>query len=252
MKIGMCSELMNAPLVAGAGFDYIESATTALASASEEDYRRMAEAVFQSGIAAEAFNVMLPGNFCITGPAADLDPVKEYLERGFRRMAELGAVIQVFGSGGARNVPEGWPMERALEQLVDFLNMAAPLAARQSIFIAIEPLNPGECNIINTVEDARALAVRAGLANVGVLADWYHMSKQHEKPDGMLAAGKALLHCHVANPEGRRFPLPGDGADYTAFFGAMRQVGYTGRVSVEAKGTQEEYSACLRRMRECV
>lgn len=251
MKIGMCTELMNAPLVSAAGFDYIESATSALALASEEDFMKMTEAVFQSGIAAEAFNVMLPGKFHLTGPAADLAPVTEYLECGFRRMEELGAVIQVFGSGGARNVPEGWPMERALVQLVEFLNLAAPLAADHGIFIAIEPLNPGECNIINTVEDARALAAMAGLPNVGVLADWYHMAKQQETTGGMLAAGKALLHCHVANPNGRRFPLPGDGAEYTAFFGALRQIGYTGRVSVEAGGTQEEYTACLRRIREC-
>jgi sugar phosphate isomerase/epimerase len=251
MKIGMCSELMNAPLVAGAGFDYIESATSALALASEGDFREMAKAVFRSGIVAEAFNVMLPGKFHLTGPAADLDPVREYLELGFRRMAELAAVIQVFGSGGARNVPEGWPMERAAEQLVGFLNLAAPLEAKHDIFIPIEPLNPGECNIINTVEDARALAEMAGLPNIGVLADWYHMAKQQESPAGILAAGKTLLHCHLANPEGRRFPLPGDGADYSAFFGSLRQIGYTGRVSVEAGGTQDEYSACLRRIREC-
>lgn len=250
MKTGMCTELMNAPLVAGAGFDYIESATSALALASEEDFRNMAEAVSRSGIAAEAFNVMLPGKFRLTGPDADLASVKEYLELGFRRMAELGAVIQVFGSGGARNVPDGWPMERAMEQLVKFLDMAAPIAIKHGISIAVEPLNPGECNIINTVEDARALAEMAGIPNVGVLADWYHMAKQQESPMGMLAAGNSLLHCHVANPVGRRFPLPADGADYSAFFGALRQTGYSGRVSVEAGGTMDEYPACLRRMRE--
>jgi sugar phosphate isomerase/epimerase len=65
----------------------------------------------------------------------------------------------------------------------------------------------------------------------------------------MRQAGGALLHCHIASPGARRYPLPGDGADYSAFFGALRSIGYAGRVSVEGSGTPEEYAATLQRLK---
>jgi sugar phosphate isomerase/epimerase len=65
----------------------------------------------------------------------------------------------------------------------------------------------------------------------------------------MLAAGNALLHCHIAAPGNRRYLLPDDGVDYTAFFGALRAIGYTGRVSVEGTGAPQEYAATLERLK---
>lgn len=252
MKFGICADLLKAPLVAAAGFDYIEGAMTSAALASDEAFALMAESVKQSGLKVEVMNVMLPGWFRLTGPEADLKPAREYLELGFERGASLGLKVQVFGSGGARNVPEGWPMDKALDQLVEFLCMAAPIAARQGVSIAVEPLNPSECNIINTVSDALVLAERANLPNAGVLADWYHMALQQERLQGILDAGGKLLHCHIANPEGRRYPLPGDGVDFSALFGALRRIGYAGRMSVEGSGEEAEYARALLRLKEFV
>lgn len=252
MRIGICSDLLNAPLAAAAGFDYIEGAMTSVAQSSVDDFERMKDAVARSGIHAEALNVMLPGSFRLTGPDADLKPVQEYLIKGFDRAARLGVKIQVFGSGAARNVPEDWPMEQAMEQLGAFLRLAAPLAQAHGIQIAVEPLNPGECNIINTVEDALLLVKRVNLPNVGALADWFHMSAQDEGVGGLLSAGNVLFHCHIANLEGRRFPLPGDGADFSAFFNALKRIGYEGRVSVEGNGNPDEYASAFLRLRGCL
>jgi sugar phosphate isomerase/epimerase len=251
MRFGICTDLLNAPAAAAAGFNYIEGAMTQVALAPGEEFEAIADAVARSGIKAEALNVMLPGSFRLTGPEVDLAPVREYLERGFARAERLGAAVQVFGSAGARNYPEGWLKDKAMGQLADFLSMAAPMAAKHGILIAVEPVNPGECNIINTVPEALALARLACMPNVGVLADWYHMAVQGECAQGMLAAGSALLHCHIANPCGRRFPLPGDGADFSAFFGALKEIGYPGRVSIEGSGEQYEYALSLKRLREC-
>lgn len=250
MRFGMCTNLLNAPLVAKAGFDYVEGAMTQVALASEEEFAQIAEAIESSGLRAEALNVMLPGSFRLTGPAADLAPVKEYLERGFERAERLGVKVQVFGSAGARNYPEDWHKGRALTQLEQFLGMAAPIAARHGIYVAIEPLNSGESNIVNSVSEAVVLAKLAGKFNVGVLADWYHMAVEDEDNRGILDAGKLLLHCHIANPEGRRYPLPGDGADFSDFARALKKIRYGGRMSVEGAGEPDEYAGSLRRLRE--
>lgn len=252
MKFGICTDLMNAPAAAAAGFDYVEGAMTAVATADDAAFERMAEAVAKSGLKTEAMNVMLPGTFRLTGEHADLGPVRDYLARGYARAARLGACVQVFGSSGARNFPAGFPKERAMEQLAGFVRLAAEMAAPYGIRLAVEPLNPGECNIVNTVTEALSLADLAGLPSVGVLADWYHMAVQGEGGEGMLRAGARLLHCHIANPEGRRFPLPGDGADFSVFFGALKAIGYTGRVSVEGAGEPGEYAGAVKRLRECL
>lgn len=252
MKFGICADLLNAPQAAAAGFGYIEGAMTSVALAGDEAFGRMREALESSGIRAGALNVMLPGSFRLTGPDADLAPVLDYLEKGFERAALLGTRVQVFGSGTARNVPDGFPMPRAMEQLAEFLRLAAPIAAKHGIRIAVEPLNPGECNIVNTVEDALSLVRLAAVPEAGVLADWYHMAAQGEGTSGMLAARDRLLHCHIANPAGRRFPMPGDGADFAGFFSALKQIGYGAGISVEGSGSIEEYPQTLARLKGCL
>jgi D-psicose/D-tagatose/L-ribulose 3-epimerase len=250
MRFGICIDLLNAPAAAAAGFDYIEGALTQIVPATDEEFKRIAEAVERSGIRMEAMNLILPNSFRLTGPDADFNQALEYLEKGFARAQLLGAAQQGFGAPGARNCPAGWPMEKALAQLADFLNKAAALAARHGIRIAVEPMNAGDCNIVNTMPEALALAKAAGVKEQGVLADWYHMARQGEGAQAMAEAGASLLHCHIANPAGRRFPLPGDGADYSAFFGVLKGTGYRGRVSIEGAGGPGEYAAALVRLRE--
>jgi D-psicose/D-tagatose/L-ribulose 3-epimerase len=252
MRFGICIDLMNAPAAALAGFDYIEGALTQIAPATDEEFKKLADDVERSGIRMEAMNLILPNSFRLTGPDADFKQALEYLERGFSRAQLLGAAQQGFGAPGARNCPEGWPREKALAQLADFLNKASALAARHGIRIAVEPMNACDCNIVNTMREALALVKAAGTKEMGVLADWYHMARQDESAEAMAAAGGSLLHCHIANPVGRRFPLPGDGADYSAFFSVLKELGYRGRMSVEGAGEPGEYAAALSRLREYI
>ena len=249
MRFGMCTDLMNAELVAGAGFDYIETGLTAVATADEGTLAKMGKALALSGITVEAMNVMIPGSYRLTGPDADLVVAREYVELALDRAAAFHVAVQVFGSGAARNIPEGWPRQKGMEQLDEYLTMAGQIAADRGIAIAIEPLNAEECNIINTVSEGLELAAMVGRDNVGVLADWFHMSKMHEGVEGILAAGPKLLHCHVANPEGRRFPLDEDDCELDEFFGALKAINYQNRVSVEGTGAAAQYAATMARLK---
>lgn len=249
MRFGMCADFSAAALVAEAGFDYLESGLAALGNLDQETFERARQLVAESGLRVEAFNSMLAPSQRLTGPEADHGAALSALAVAFPRAAALGARVVVFGSGGARQVPQGWPMEQALGQLADFLRLAGPLAASHGIALAVEPLRPAECNIIHTVAEGLALARTVAQSNVGVLADWYHMTDQAEGVAGMLEAVGMLLHCHIAAPGSRHYPMPGDGADYSAFFGALRHIGYAGRVSIEGGGSPEEYADALARLK---
>ena len=71
----------------------------------------------------------------VVGPSVDRDALTAYVNMALDRCRALGATVVVWGSAGSRNVPEGFPRERAWEQIVSFLRMAgpplAPARARQ-------------------------------------------------------------------------------------------------------------------------
>ena len=237
IKLGICTGLENAPIAAAAGFDYIETALNALAAMGPEGFARAKDAWARAGLPCEAVNCMLPGNLRVTGPGVDLGRAREYLQLSFGRARELGARLVVFGSGASRGVPAGTPHWLAWQQLREFLLLAGPLAKEYGLKIAIEPLSREECNIINYVSEALALAALLDLPEIGVLGDTYHMYQNNEPLAAFAQAGSHLLHVHTACPQGRAFPSPGDPAcqrgEYRQLFAILDRAGYDGRVSIE-------------------
>src|SRR5207248_659966 len=101
-----------------------------------------------------AANSLVPASLKITGPTADLDALKKYMTTVLSRAQRLGIKTLVFGSGGARNVPDRFDREKAGKQIEDFVRASADIAAQHGVTLVAEPLNRGECNIINTVAEA--------------------------------------------------------------------------------------------------
>lgn len=113
IRIGICSPMDAFETVAQMGFDYMETGLVPLYRLSDEDFSRMCERVDRAPIRIEAFNGMLPGTLPVTGPNVDGGALDEYLEKSFARARRLGAEVVVFGSGAARNVPAGFPIDEA-------------------------------------------------------------------------------------------------------------------------------------------
>ena len=164
-------------------------------------------------------------------PMVDNYRIERYLRTAFERIEELGGEIVVFGSGGSRAVPEGFPMDEARSQLVEFVTLAGQIAGKHGITIVVEPLH--DCNIINTVIEGLDIVRAADHPFVKVLADLYHMDEQNEPVSDILAAGENLAHTHTADT-GRLHPGSGS-YPHAEFFAALRDIGYEGRVSVECK-----------------
>ncbi len=232
MRIGCCAPLEQASPVAAAGFDFLECTVVSLKPEADaeafEPIRRQAE---QSPVPIEVCNIFLPGDLKIVGPAIDEERTDRYLQTALQRVQAMGADTVVFGSGRSRTIPDGFGREQAEEQIIAFLQRAASYAGPLGVVIAIEPLNRGESNIINTVPEALALARRVGHPSVQVLADLYHMQKDAETLANILEAGPYLRHIHVADTGNGP---PGSGSyPYPEFAASLRAAGYTGRVSVE-------------------
>jgi D-psicose/D-tagatose/L-ribulose 3-epimerase len=214
------------------GYDFVEFTVGMVDEAvSEEEYASICSAVTDAGIPVLAFNCFIPGRLKIAGPEADLDALRRYVEIALRRVASIGASIVVFGSGAARRVPDGWPMESAREQIKRFVEMAGEVASTNGVTIAIEHLNRGETNFGNSLASTTALAREIGLPSVRVLADLYHLDKEGESLASVREAGSLLVHTHVADT-GRLYPGSGN-ADLAGFVQTLKDIQYDAGISVE-------------------
>lgn len=218
-----------------AGYDYVELALSELMVLSEEERHELLDMVKSSGVPCETCNNLFPKTVRLTGPGVDLEKVLEYVERALALAREIGAKAVVFGSGPAKNVPEGFPREEGYQQVVLLLRRMGDIASRNGITIVIEPLRKAECNLINTFEEGVALAKDVAHDHVKVLIDYYHMTVEEEPAAILLQDGARYLgHVHFANPEGRVYPEDMGESDYRSFIEALREIGYTGRISCEA------------------
>lgn len=234
VQIGYCTGVANLAAAKAAGFDYVELGTTAIAEMSEADFESALVEAARVGLPTPVSNVFVPGTIRLTGPVIDRDAQMAYVRKALDRMKRFGTTIIVFGSGGARRVPDGFSHDEAFAQLVDFGKRIAPEARARGITIAVEPLRREECNIINSAAEGLRLVRAINHPNFQLMVDFYHLSSEHEDPQIVLDARDHITHLHMANPQGRVFPLQWTEFDYAPFFANLRQIGYGARMSVEA------------------
>ena len=233
MKFGVVSDLKNMELVAELGFDYIEGHVTAVAAMEDEAFEALARKNDASPVKVEACCVLLPGSVRVTGP--DVDPAQQaaYLDRAFARLERLGVGPVVFGSGGARRVPDGFDRAEAWHQMITFGRLLAEKASAHGLTAVMEPLNAKETNMINTQLDGIKLMEDVDRPGFDILSDFYHLYLAGEGRAEVAACGARLKHTHIANPIGRVAMKQSDGIDYDAFFAGLADCGYHGRLSIE-------------------
>ncbi|HEX3744519.1 MAG TPA: sugar phosphate isomerase/epimerase family protein [Bryobacteraceae bacterium] len=239
VEIGVCGSLADFEKAEQYGFDYYEPGVAAVAALSEDEFAAFAKRVAKSRIRCQSFNSFIR-SLMVVGPKVDRDALMAYMNQALDRCRALGGTIVVWGSAGSRNVPEGFPRERAWQQIVDFLRMAGPVAQARNIVIAIEPLRHQESNIINTGAEAFRLVREVDHPNVKMIIDYYHLAQEHEDPQILQTAREAIVHLHFANPAGRVWPKdPSEDPGYAPFFAMVKKTGFRGGLSIEGKGTFE-------------
>ena len=242
-----------------AGFDYVETWVPTLVRPGESEaaFEDAAAQILAAGLPVETVNGFLVKGLVCVGPEAVPDKVVEYADEVLRRLAKAGVSICVFGSGWARNIPDGFPREKAEEQFVSLLSRLGPVAEENGVKIAVEPLARVECNFVNTVDEAAHFARASGSPAIGALADFYHWARNGETEDTILAARDCFFHVHVATMPNRRAPGM-EPCDFSPFFRALSAIGYDARVSVEGAqppegpGRVEAFRAALDVLRASV
>jgi sugar phosphate isomerase/epimerase len=234
VAVGYCAALKDIAAAKAAGFDYVELGTTEVVALSDADFDKVVGDLKRIGITVPVTNLFLPRTLKVTGPEIDREQQMAHVKKAFARLSRLGTEIVVFGSGGARQVPDGFDKAEAWKQLVDFGRRIAPEAQAAGITIAIEPLRRQETNIVNSAREGLELVKAVGHPNFELMIDFYHLASEQEDPAIVLEANRHIRHLHTANPQGRVFPLNWEEFDYAPFFANLRKIGYDKRISVEA------------------
>ena len=220
--------LYSARWVKAAGFDAFEvNAQTAHGFSDGE-----IAALCAVGIPVIGAICFIPAGLAVYGFGEELEA---YVAQVLRKLAALGVRMVAFGSGGARQRPDGVSVEEHNGELCRFLRMCSTHAAEWGITIVIEPLNRNECNVINTVEEAYNLACEVNLPNVRILADVYHMYHNGEDLSILRTVGDMLVHVHVSDPITRTYPGSTDCPYFCEFLKTLCEIGYDGCVTVECQ-----------------
>lgn len=265
MKFGCCINmlanesdkigLLHIKALKELGFDYVELPLAEISTLSTHELAALQEELNSAGLSCESCNNFFPPTIRLTGDKVDVIAVKAYATRAMDMAQRLGVKTLVFGSGGAKNVPGGFPYDAAFAQIIELLKYLATEAQVREITICIEPLRKAECNIINTFEEGCRLAQAVNSPNIKVLVDLYHLAEEHESVSNIITYGADYLrHVHIAAPDARSFPLEAEEtADlFKSFFSALAAVGYDGTISCEAytKNLQGDAPRALKYLKE--
>ena len=240
LALGACQGTDRCPLLKKCGYDFAEGSTSSLfvPDKPDADFERKRAETAAAVLPVPACNGFFPAEMKLVGPEPRHEAALAYATIILARAGKGGLKILVLGSGGARRVPEGFDAAKARAQFVGFCRKLGPLAEQAGVTIVLEPLNKGETNFLNGVGEGCGIVDEIGHPNVQLHADLFHMLREDESPDSIVKAGARLRHCHIAEKKNRTPPGTA-GDDFRGYFKALKTIGYTGRISVEAHWSKD-------------
>jgi sugar phosphate isomerase/epimerase len=234
MEIGICCHPTDAAQLPANVIDFLEVNVQnfLVPEKGEADFRLNLELGRRAIKPIKSASCFLPGDLKCVGPNLDQERLMRYAQTAFSRAEQVGVEIIVFGSGGARTMPENYSPKQAMEDFTALLRQFGPMAQSHGVTLVVEPLNKAECNFINSLAEGAEAVERCNHPNVQLLADLYHMLKDGEPVSEIVRFGRLIKHTHVAELAGRACPGKSH-EDFSPFFEALREANYTGRVALE-------------------
>ena len=236
-EIGVVQEVENDELLGEIGFRVLVEGTPKLLSpreVSEEAFAARLPELTALEVPLYACNLFIPADLKVVGPEVDEEAVLAYVDTVLERAQRMGLTLITWGSGGSRSVPEGFERDTARQQFIAMAGKVAEVAARYDMILALENLNSTECNFITTLAEALSVVKAVDHPHFRLCVDIYHMLKEGESAESIAGSKDYAVYCEVAEREGRA-PPGFHGDDFTPYFTALKQEGYTGKVVIECR-----------------
>jgi sugar phosphate isomerase/epimerase len=246
MTFAICNEIFQdwafadaCAFAARTGYDAIEIAPFTLArhvtDLAAADRARVREDAAHAGLAIAGIHWVLAQTegLYLTHPAADVRVrTARYLVDLVDFCADLGGRVIVVGSPKQRSLLPGVAFEQAWAWAVEVFRDAVRRAEDRTVTICLEPLAPAETDFINTAAEAVRFAGQLASPAFKIILDVKAMcSEARPIPEIIRASWPHFAHFH-ANDRNLKGPGFGD-VDFRPIAAALKEVGYTGVVSVE-------------------
>lgn len=155
--------------------------------------------------------------------------------------AQVDAVVNIGRSRG--EYVEGTPKEDTERYAVDSFKAISEYAGAIGVSIALEPVNAGMMNFLNTTEQVQAICAQVNLPNFGYMLDTQHLAWERD-PLGVIArCGRDCLHVHLTDTQRT---CPGTGQiDFDAMIAAFAAAGYDGTFAHESVGMEEDIDRAM-------
>lgn len=235
MKYGCCANIDRYNDLVGLGYDFIELAGTDIYNMSDLQFNNVRSIIKNGPIGCTRVNAFMQSDIKVVGHDIDWERIREYVEKVSYRAGLLGVETIGFGSPMSRNIPDGFSREKAVEQAVEFAKFAADRSSQYGIKILVEAVTKSMTNFINTLDEALHIVKQVNCQYVALLIDLYHFWMEKESLESINAeAVKYLKHVHIAEENGRIFPVPCGIEKYQIYINRIKELGYNGTISIEA------------------
>ncbi|WP_128546317.1 sugar phosphate isomerase/epimerase family protein [Larkinella soli] len=234
LPLGVCTSYDKAALLKRLGFSFIEEnvGRFLIPDSGNDQYEKNRQALQEQKLAVRSYVSFFPGKLKSVGPDLHHEAILERADLALGRAKACGSTNIVFGSGGSRAIPDGFDRDKAKAQHIELCKKMAPLAEKHGITLAVEPLNRGETNFINSLAEGAEIVRAVNNPWFRLQCDIYHMMKEDEKPEEIVRYGPHIVHCHIAEKQSRTPPgVRGD--DFRPYFRALKQINYQGGLSME-------------------
>ncbi len=237
MEFGICAGPELAEHARAANFTYLDGSVGSILNpyATESEF----EDVYAKLYAPAALPILnlislLPREMRVAGPNADIPKAVAYCTTAFQRAARIGIKTISFGSGNARKCPEGWAMETAMKQILEFVSELAPVVTASGVKLAVENLRTAETNTLCKTREISALLDAVDSPDVGILVDGFHWNENSDSAEDVAKMGSRIFQTHIATSPSRFGPGE-EPFDFSPFATALAKSGYNGRMSIEGK-----------------
>lgn len=236
-QIGIVADLEQDSLLSANGYKYLVESIVKCFSPlkiSEQQFDERIKQFNNLKLSVIAMNIFMPGDMKLVGPEVKEDAILAYATKVFERCQRAGITMVIWGSGGARRVPEGFEYNKAKEQFISIAGKVSVLARKYNIELALENLNSTETNFINTVKEAFEVVNKVNQPNFWLCVDIYHMLMEGEGPSVIEQTKKKLIHIDIAEKV-KRAPPGVAGDDFRPYLAELKKVGYNGKIVLECR-----------------
>ncbi len=249
-------------VLAEAGYDGVEIAPFTFADSvqliSPAQRADIREAARQAGLEIAGLHWLLaaPEGMHLSHPDASVrSRTTDYIRHLADFCADLGGTVMVLGSPRQRGRVGDTPAEQTWRWAADTIAGALPTAQERGVTLCIEPLGPQETDFVNSAREARRLIEELRHPRFRLMLDVKAMCTEDRPPAAIIRENEDILaHVH-ANDENRQGPGFGE-VDFAPILEALRDLHYTGYVSVEPFEFRPDAEAVARRsleyLRQCL